>query len=172
MLAFLFLALFALAPAPPPHTLASMKADRETVLKACAAEFGSAIDGKNNLFEVSRYYLLEAKFDNGGRLTQLGVLPKHWFADGHPEWAQARDVGELRLDEYKALVRRLERIRPKGRLQQRARWPIVTGTVATRRDTYSSAVLATSDVSLSDMVVYPKRPRTIKYFVVYFTTTK
>lgn len=168
-----FLTLFALAPSESAHTHASTRAERETVLKACAAEFGPAIDGQNNLFKVSRYYVLEAKFDNSGRLTQLGVLLKHWFADEHPEWDKTYDVGVLTLAEYKALLRRLERIRPKGPLMQRAKWPVVTGTIATRRDTYSSAVLATSDVVPSD-VVYPNRPRprAIKYFVVYFTTTK
>ena len=171
-----FLTLFALAPSQPPHAHAATKADRETILKACAAEFGPAIDGRNNLFEVSRYYLLEAKFDNGGRLTQLGVLPKHWFAEEHPEWDKTYDAGALTLAEYQALLRRLERIQPKGQLMQRAKWPVVTETVATRRDTYSSAVLVTSDVfvGMSDLVseVPPKNIRTIKYFVVYFTTTK
>ena len=168
-----FLTLFALAPSQSPHAQLSTKEDRETVLKACAAEFGPAIDGKNNLFEVSRYYLLEAKFDNNRDLTQLGVLPKHWFADEHPEWNQTYDAGVLTVAEYKPLLRRLERIRPKGQLTQRAKFPIGNATVATRRDTYSSAVLATSDVVPSG-VVYPNRPRPrfIKYFVVYFTTTK
>ena len=165
-----FLTLFALAPSQSPHAHAATKADRETVLKACAAEFGPAIDGQNNLFEVSQYYLLEAKFDNSGRLTQLGLLPKHWFADQHPEWNKTYDAGELTLAEYKALVRRLERIQPKGPLMRRAKWPVVTGTIATRRDTYSDAVLATSDVVDAER---PKNaPRTIKYFVVYFAKTK
>lgn len=167
-----FLTLFALAPSQSPHAHVSTMADRETVLKSCAAEFGPAIDGKNNLFEVSRYYVLEAKFDNSGHLTQLGVLPKHWFADNHPEWDQTSDVGRLSLAEYQALLRRLERIRPKGHLMQRAKFSLVMGTITTRRDTYESAVLATSDVNMSDFVSDPKRPRAIKYFVVYFTTTK
>jgi hypothetical protein len=163
-----FLTLLALAPSQPLHTHPSTKADRGIVLQACAAEFGAAIDDKNNLFEVSRYYLLEAKFDNSGQLTQLGVLPKHWFADAHPEWDKTYDAGSFTLTEYQALLRRLERIQPKGQLMQRAKWPVVTETVATRRDTYSSAVLATSDV----VVMQPKNTRAIKYFVVYFTTTK
>jgi hypothetical protein len=153
---------------------AIMNADRATVLKACAAEFGAPIDGKNNLFEVSRDYVLEAKFDNGGRLTQLGVLPKHWFADQHSEWDKTYDAGYFTLAEYKALLRRLERIQTKGQLTERARWPIVTHTVATRRDIYSSAVLVTSDsVPYSDMIVLvngrKNTARHIKYFAVYFT---
>jgi hypothetical protein len=171
-----FLTLFALAPSQPSPSHASTMADRETVLKACAAEFGPAIDGKNNLFEVSRYYVLEAKFDDSGRLTQLGVLPKHWFGDQHPEWDKTYDAGYFTLAEYKALLRRLERIQPKGQLTQRAKWPVVTDTIATRRDIYSSAVLVTSDnAPYSDMIVYvdgrKNTARYIKYFVVYFTTT-
>jgi hypothetical protein len=56
-------------------------------------------------------------------------------------------------------------------MEQRARLPVVNGTVATHRDTYSNAVLVTSeDAGARDMVI-PNRPRTrtIKYFVVYFT---
>jgi len=173
-----FLTLFGLAPSQPPRAHPSTKADRETILKACAAEFGEAIHGQNNLFEVSRYYLLEAKFDDGGRLTQLGVLPKHWFADQHPEWDKTYDAGDLTPVEYKALLRRLERIQPKGELMQRAKLPVVTDTVATRRDIYSNAVLVTSEsVPPRDYFVGPKNTRwntpwPIKYFVVYFTTTK
>ena len=131
--------LFALAPLQSLHAHAAMKADRETVLKSCAAEFGPSIDSRNNLFEVSRYYLLEAKFDNGGRLTQLGVLPKHWFADQHPEWSETYDAGELTDAEYSALLRRLDGIRPKGRLMRRAKWPVIKGTTATRRDSIAAS---------------------------------
>jgi hypothetical protein len=169
-----FLTLFSLAPLQTPHAHASPKAERETVLKACAAEFGPAIDGKSNLFEVDRYYVIEAKFDNIGNLTQLGVLPKHWFGDEHPEWNQTYDAGVLTVTEYKELLRRLERIQTKGRMEQRARLQVATEPYATRRDTYASAVLVTSEsVGPRDMVI-PNRPRTrtIKYFVVYFTTTK
>jgi len=168
-----FLALFAPTPSQPTHAHASTKADRETVVKACAAEFGPAIDGPNNLFEVSRYYVLEAKFDTNGQLTQLGVLPKHWFGDEHPEWNQTYDAGVLSVTEYKELLRRLERIQTKGRMEQRARLPVPTEPYATRRDTYASAVLVTSEyVGPSDVIVpnQPRKPRTIKYFVVYFTT--
>jgi hypothetical protein len=165
-----FLTLFAPAPSQPSPARGATKADRETVLKACAAEFGPAIDGQNNLFAVSRYYLLEAKFDTNGRLTQLGVLPKHWFADKHPEWNETSDVGELTWAEYSKLLWRLEDIQSKGRLIRRAKWPVVKGTVATRRDTYANAVVATSDVVDSKR---PKNaPRAIKYFMLYFTTTK
>jgi hypothetical protein len=165
-----FLTLFALAPSQTPHAHASTKADRETVLKACAVEFGPAIDGQNNLFEVSRHYLLEAKFDDSGRLMQLGVLPKHWFADQHPEWNETSDVGELTWAEYSKLLWRLEDIQSKGNLVRRAKWPVVKGTTVTRRDTYARAILATSDVVDSER---PRNaPRTIKSFVLYFTTTK
>lgn len=165
-----FLTLFALAPSQAPRNHTATTADRETVLKACAREFGEAIDGQSNLFEVSRYYVVEAKFDENGRLTQLGVLPKHWFSDQHPEWNQTSDVGELNVAEYSKLLWRLEDIQSKGRLIRRAKWPVVKGTIATRRDTYAHAVLETSDVVDSNR---PKKaPRSIKSFVLYFATTK
>ena len=167
-----FLTLFSLFPSNPLQAPAATIAERETVLKACAGEFGPAIDRKNNLFEVSRYYVLEAKFDTSGQLTQLGVLPKHWFGDEHSEWNQTYDAGVLTVTEYKELLRRLERIQTKGPMEQRARLPVPTEPYSTRRDIYASAVLVTSeDVGARDMVI-PNRPKTrnIKYFVVYFTT--
>lgn len=165
-----FLTWFALAPSQSSHAHAATGPDRESVLKACAVEFGPAIDGKNYLFQVSRYYLLEVKFDDSGRLTQLGVLPKHWFAEQHPEWNETSDAGELTWTEYSKLLWRLEDIQSKGNLVRRAKWPVVKGTTATRRDTYARAVLATSDVIDSKR---PKNaPRVIKSFVLYFTTIK
>jgi hypothetical protein len=144
------------------------------VLKACATEFGPALDGQNNLFEVSRFYVLEATFDDRGLLTQLGVFPKHLFADKHPEWNETKDAGELTWAEYSKLLWRLEGIQPKGQLLQRAKWPVVKDTVASWRDTYSNAVLVTSDVVRSSNVVTFNRSsdRSIKYFAVYFTTGK
>jgi phosphoenolpyruvate-protein kinase (PTS system EI component) len=62
-----------------------------------------------------------------------------------------------------------------GQLMQRAKWPVVTETTATWRDSYSSAVLVTNDVVGFRDFVNPGRPkntRSIKYFVVYFTATK
>lgn len=170
LLLFSVLALFTLAPLHSLHADAAMKADRETILKACAMEFGPAIDNQNNLFEVSRYYLLEAKFDDSGHLTQLGVLPKHLFADKHPEWNADSDVGELSWAEYSKLLWRLEGIQSKGSVIRRAKWPVVKGTTGTRRDEYTNAVLATSDVV--DSKRSQKTPRVIKYFVLYFAKTK
>ena len=165
-----FLTLFSLAPSHPQQAHASTRAERETVLKACATEFGPALDGQNNLFEVSRYYLLEARFDDSGHLTQLGVLPKHLFADKHPEWNETDDAGELTWAEYSKLLWRLEGIQSKGRLIRLAKWPVVKGTTATRRDTYARAILDTNDVVDSRRA--KNAPRAIKSFVLYFTTTK
>lgn len=161
---------FTLTPPSSSSHHPATNAGQEKILQACAAEFGAAIDEKSNLFEVSLYYLLEVKFDDSGRLTQLGVLPKHWFADKHPEWDQTDDVGELTVVEYAALLGRLERIRPKGRLIRRAKQPVVKATTATRRDRYTRAVLQTDDVA--DSRRPENAPRAIKYFVVYFATPK
>jgi hypothetical protein len=157
----------ALVLAHSPSAHAASQSDRETVLRRCAAEFGPAIDGTNGLFEVNRYYVLEARFDSRGRLTQLGVLPKHWFADTHPEWDEPDDVGGLTVVEYTSLVSRMESIRPKGGLLVRARRPVVAGTMATWRETYRRAIVLTSDVV--DARRAEGAPREVKSFVVYFT---
>jgi hypothetical protein len=161
---------FGLALSGSSNISSATQAERETVLAACAAEFGASIDPKHDLFEVNRYYLLEARFDDRGRLAQLGVLPKHWFADDHPEWDETDDVGELTEIEYVSLVDRLESIRSKGRLERRGTESVVAGTTLRSRDIYTRAVLETGDV------VDATRPgdsaRAIKYFVVYYRATR
>lgn len=171
MTMFLIALLFAfgLGPSLSPAQSAAPPSERDTILKACEREFGPTVDGEHGLFDVDRYFLLEARFDDQGRLTQIGILPKHWFADRHPEWDESTDVGELAEGEYTSLLGRLERIRPKGKLVKRAKHPIVGAMTATRRDEYEHAVLVTDDV------VDPENDgpgRVIKYFVVYFTATE
>jgi hypothetical protein len=153
-----------------PNGEAATQADRETVLQACATVFGPPVDSQNGLFEVNRFFVLEAKFDSSGRLTQLGVLPKHWFADDHPEWEEVEDVGELTEREYESLLVQLDRVRPKGRIVQRAKFPIVTNSTARSRDIYKRAVLETGDVVEAQRP--DDAPRAIKYFIVYFTATR
>jgi hypothetical protein len=145
-------------------------ADRETVLQACAAVFGPPIDSQRGLFEVNRFYLLEVKFDERGRVLQLGVLPKHWFADDHPQWDETDDVGELTEGEYQSLLGRLEGIRSKGPLVKRAKMAVVTNLTARRRDRYKHAVLETGE--LVDAKRSDDAPRAIKYFIVYFTAAR
>lgn len=152
-----------------PNSNAAMQSDRETVLRACATVFGPPIDSQSSLFEINRFYVLEARFDGLGRLAQLGVLPKHWFSDNHPEWEESEDVGELTVSEYKSLLGQLESVRSKGRIVKRAKFPVVTSTTARIRDRYERAVLETGDVV--DARRAADAPRAIKYFIVYFTAT-
>ena len=152
-----------------PNVDAATPADRATVLQACAAVFGPPVDAQRGLFEVNRFYILEAKFDESGRLAQLGVLPKHWFADDHREWDEVDDVGELTEGEYKSLLVQFEGICPKGRIVRRAKFPVVTNSTARIRDRYARAVLETGDVV--DARRSDDAPRAIKYFIVYFTAT-
>jgi hypothetical protein len=149
-----------------PNVNTATQADREIVLQACAAVFGPLIDSQNDLFEVNRFYILEAKFDESGRLVQLGVLPKHWFADDHPEWEEVDDVGELTELEYDSLLVQLEGVRPKGRIVQRAKFPVVTNCTARIRDRYERAVLETGDVV--DARRPDDAPRAIKYFIAFY----
>ena len=152
-----------------PNGDAAIQADRETVLQACATVFGPPVDSHNSLFEVNRFYVLEAKFDKSGRLAQLGVLPKHWFSDNHPEWEETEDVGELTVPEYESLLVQLESVRSKGKIVKRAKFPVVTNSTARIRDRYEHAFLETGDVA--DARRADDSPRAIKYFIVYFTTT-
>jgi hypothetical protein len=153
-----------------PNRDAVTQGDRETVLQSLAAVFGPPIDLQNGLFEVNRFFLVEVKFDAYGRLTQLGVLPKHWFSEAHPEWQAVEDAGELSALEYKTLLNKLEGVRRKGKLVKRAKYPIVTNATARIHDGYERAVLETGDIV--DARRSEDAPRAIKYFIIYFTATR
>ncbi len=140
------------------------EADRATVMQACEAAFGPPVDQEHGLFEVDRHFVLEAKFDESGRLEQLGILPKHWFGDSHPEWDEEEDVGELTVTQYESLLRRLDGIHPKGPLVAGDQSPVVTGATLRRRDVYERAVVVTGDVV--DDTRPDDAPRAIKYVMV------
>ena len=144
--------------APPRGT------DRATVLQACEAEFGPPVDQERGLFEVDRDFVLEAGFDDRGRLTRLIVQPQHGYGDTHPEWDVTEDVGELTEPRYESLLRRLDSIQPRGRLVRPDESPVVRGTTAERRDVYEHAVVVTGDVV--DDTRPDDAPRAIKYVIV------
>lgn len=146
------------------NPVARNETDRATVLEACEAVFGAPVDPINGFFEVDRYFVLEAKFDDSGHLLQLGVFPKHYFGDAHPEWDETEDVGELTETQYEDLLVRLDRILPRGPLVKREQ-PVVHGMTLRRRDVYRSAVVVTGDVV--DDTRPDDAPRAIKYFIVY-----
>lgn len=163
---FLALAALGLVATSPCIAKSGSETQRMAVLQACEAEFGAPVDRERGFFEVDRYFVLEAKFDENGALTQLGVLPKHWFGDAHPEWDETTDVGEMTQTQYESLLRRLDAIRQKGALSEKDPQPVVKPMVLQRRDIYEHAVVVTGDVM--DDTRPEDAPRTIKYFVVYF----
>src|SRR4051812_46065925 len=103
----------------------------------CGAMFGEAVDASLHLFEVNRFYVLQVETDGRGRATRIEVVPKHWFAETHPEWEGLADYDELTEQEVDQLLARLEEVRPKGRfIRTPDEFSFVTNCVAPIRSLY------------------------------------
>ena len=136
--------LAALVCAPSTYGEAS---EKESVLRACRHLFGEPIDTKQNLFQVNRFYVLRAKFDNRGRLELLAVEPKYYFEESHPEWREPGNFANLTKAEYENLLARLDSVRPKGRLIKPASGiSVVTNMTAWHQAVYKHAVLEWGEV--------------------------
>lgn len=101
-----------LAPAAGAQARAS---EKETVLRACAREFGAAVDANQNLFEVNASFVLQPKFGARGALDMMSVTPKYYFEETHPEWAQPPHWPLFSRSEFAAVLARVDSVRPRGR---------------------------------------------------------
>jgi len=160
---FVILASFVLSSA-----VAAKPSERTRVLALCAKTYGATVDQKRNLFSVNEFYILRVTFNRNGRLTQLAVEPKYFYADDHPEWAEPDHFPYLSKTEYQRLVAEVDRIKAKGPVVKPAS-PIsmVTNFTAWRRETHRAAVLEWGEVV--DWDAAADVPRLVRFFRVYYS---
>jgi hypothetical protein len=143
---------------------------RTAVITTCADLFGPPANREPLLFDVNQYYVLQVTFDRCGNVAELGVVPKHWFADERPEWDSGEAYPELTEPEYRSLAARLEAVRPKGALRDSATISVVTNLTARIRDRYEHCILETGEVV--DIRRPDDAPRLIRYFRIEYTIEK
>ena len=116
--------------------------EREKILLASSQMFGKAVDEKQNLFEVNRFYALRVEFNKGGKLSLFAVEPKYYFEESRPEWKEPVDFELLSAVQYKNLLTQLEQIKSKGRLVTTASAiSAVTNMTAWYTEIYENAAL-------------------------------
>src|SRR6185436_14167372 len=92
------------------------RSEKQDMLRTCAREFGAPIDSAEHFFAINQDFVLQLNFNSAGLLTELVVKPKYFFNQHHPEWKEPDDVPLISWANFKALVARLDALKPKGQL--------------------------------------------------------
>ena len=162
-LGFVILASFFLASG-----VAAKSTERTRVLRLCTKTYGPTVDQKRNLFSLNQSYVLRLNFNRRGRLTQLAVEPKYYYADDHPDWAEPSNFPNLSKTEYDKLVTDVDKIKAKGSLlKPHLPGAFVTNMTAWYRETYRNGVLEWGEVV--DLRRASDAPLLIRWFRVYYS---
>ncbi len=141
------LALFAVLPYS--LTGSARSPEKVKILAACEREFGPPVDETQNLFALNEAFVLQAKFDRRGALTEFAVQPKYFFDETHPEWEEPRSFPLLSRAEFTDLVRRLDALKQKGRLTRPANIAsVITNSTGYFTETYQHALLKWGEVGI------------------------
>ncbi|HEX7999700.1 MAG TPA: hypothetical protein VF528_15035 [Pyrinomonadaceae bacterium] len=126
---------------------AARASEKDETLGICRQLFNAAVDEKQNLFEVNAFYVLQAKFDNRGRLQELAVEPKYFFEESHPGWEEPENFAYLSEAEYQMLLARLDIVKTKGELvKPESGTSVVTNLTAHHSEVYEHAVLEWGEI--------------------------
>lgn len=120
--------------------------ERSAVLKNCNDLFGPPVDVGRNLFEINPHYILKVRFDSQGKLIALAFLPKYFLNEIHPEWKRPEGLVYLPKAEYEDLLRRLDKISPKGELIKTMPYYKSHGFTTDTLDQYEYAILFRNDL--------------------------
>lgn len=123
-------------------SFANLKAQsgKQNVLQECQTLFGKPMDEKLMLFRVNDLFVLQPAF-NDENPYQLRVVAKHIFEDEHPEWAEPDELPQIPQNQFRELINKLERIKPKGKLLKKTYSPAVTNSTLWRYELYENALI-------------------------------
>jgi len=163
-LLFCLISIFAMLP------VGANASERENALQTSRQLFGEPIDAERNLYEVNRFYVYRIAFDERDRVGELAVEPKYYFAEFHPEWEKDADYEPLSFAEYKSLLERLESVKSKGNLTNKAKIGITGNATAFYNDRYENALLETGYFFVLKMD--ENAPQVIRFFRLKFGAEK
>jgi hypothetical protein len=101
----------------------------------------SIVDSKIGLFAVNLDFVLRAHFDSNGELTQIEVIPKHFFNDSHSEWAEPDVPPHLSEADYATILKNISKVKPLGLLVRRGKVGSTTNNRTRFLDAYEQAVV-------------------------------
>jgi hypothetical protein len=148
-----------------PFTGSAQTSERTKILLACERVFGPPVDKTQNLFALNRDFVLQAKVDGRGSLTEFAVKPKYFFNETHPEWEEPRSFPLISPEEFKILVSRLDALRPKGKLTKPANaFSVITNSTGYFTESYQRALLQWGEVGIRGDAGNGVRFFTVRYF--------
>lgn len=123
-------------------TVRSQASEESEFVRLAAQNFERVSDRERTLFEVGRFHLLHARFDEKGQLSELAVVPKYYFADDHPEFEQTKEFTNLSGAEFTRLRSVLAGMKPLGKLVRPANTVMfVTNGTGWKTEYYEAASL-------------------------------
>lgn len=150
--------------------IAANASEKDAALQVSKQLFGKSVDGERNMYEVNRFYVYRIAFDKQDRVEELAIEPKYYFAESHPEWEEENDYKSLSFTEYQSLLERLESVKAKGKLINKAKIGIVGNARAFYNDRYENALLEIGYFFALDMD--DTSPAQIKFFRLKFGKEK
>jgi len=138
---------------------AAQNIQKRMALDSCSRIFGATIDPHLNLFEVDSNFVLQPRFDSAENLTALSVLPKYYFAEQHPEWAEPRQWPLFSNKDYRTLLAQLDGLAPKGELLSVYPGGAITNSTNYPDDRYERALVVRGEVAdrIRFFHIYPTR---------------
>lgn len=122
------------------------------------------IDSKQNLYTVNDRYVLQPIFcEKGGELSEIRVVPKHFFIETHSKWTEPDSPVFMQLSTYGELLRRIERVKSVGALKQSGKVGIALNLRTSFWDQYDGGVVERAMFRSS-----PEEPDGIAWFVVIY----
>jgi hypothetical protein len=124
-------------------------------------------DLNNRIYAVSDSHVLQPLFDKEGELTEIRVVPRHYFNDIHPDWREPDKVPFLDEPGYRHLLSLIQQVRPLGQLKRKDPGSTyITNNRYPAFDEYENCVIERSMLSgrgLPDGIVFP-----VVSFYIYF----
>jgi hypothetical protein len=146
---YIFLAtLLVLSTSFGSHAQQTAATERDRIISRCGQYFGPTLDKDLNLFEANTFYVLQVKFEAGGRLQELGIYPKYFYSESHPEWEENGNVEYLSWAQSQNFVTRLDLIKPKGDLVS----PPPSIGFVTNRTSWRTSVFTNASLTLGVLV--------------------
>jgi len=132
---FLWTAMLFLPTASPQATSFPSKCEGQFL------KLFSLADNEACIFTVSGSYVLQAIYYGETTLGEVRIVPRYFFHDTHPDWAEPDEPVVMTSGEYRSLLTRIQEIAPLGRLLKEGDIGVTLNLRTLFRDVYREGVV-------------------------------
>jgi len=138
----ILLAFFSALILCPPFARAFQASNQPEELQNLAAAF-APLDPALDLYEIPGEpdYALRAIFCSDRHLCEIGVVPRYFFSQYHPDWTEPDSTPTLSPTNYQAILDEIEKVKPLGSLEVRSRVALMLNLKLNFKETYENAIL-------------------------------